>query len=151
MANGIFNVAKGQIAYYASLPLTNDALVVVLLQSTGLVSDATMRDYQTLAAVLAGNTEAAFTNYARKTLVSVAATVDYTNDWVDITAANFTYTAAGGATNNTIGKLIIGYDNDTTAGTDTNIIPVSFHDCSFTTDGTDQTITIPSPGFARAA
>jgi len=151
MANGIFNVAKGQIAYYASLPLTNDALIAVLLKSTGLVSDATMQDYQTLAAILAGNTEADFTNYARKTLSSVSATVDYTNNWVDITAANFTYTAAGGATNNAVGKLIIAYDNDTTAGTDTAIIPISYHDALFTTDGTDQTITIPSPGFARAA
>jgi len=47
--------------------------------------------------------ECTFTNYARQTLASVAVTEDDTNDWAKLAASDpSTYTAAGGATNNTI-------------------------------------------------
>jgi hypothetical protein len=157
MGNGVFNVAKGKFASYADLPLANDAMIAVLLKGT-IVADSAMQDYATLAAALAGNTEADFTTYVRKTLNSNAATVDQANNWMDVTAANLTWTAAGnsgstagsGAGNNVVGKLLICYDSDTTGGTDANIVPCTFHDCVFSTDGTDQVVTIPSPGYARA-
>lgn len=152
MANGVFNIAKGKVAYYATLPATSDALIVVLLKSTGLEADDTLNNYDDLAALLAAaNDEADFTNYTRKTLASVVVNVDDTNNWVDADAADFTYTAAGGAANNTIGKLLVCYDGDTGAGTDANIIPLTYHDCSFTTDGTDQTISLAASGFFRAS
>jgi hypothetical protein len=152
MANGVFNIAKGKVAYYATLPATSDALIVVLLKSTGLEADDTLNNYDDLAALLAAtNDEADFTNYTRKTLASVAVNVDDTNNWVDADAADFTYTAAGGAANNTIGKLLVCYDGDTGAGTDSNIIPLTYHDCSFTTDGTDQQIQLAASGFYRAS
>jgi hypothetical protein len=59
------------------------------------------------------------------------------------------YTNAGGATNNSVGKLIIAYDGDTGAGTDANLIPLTYHDMVFTTDGTTQTITVAN--FFRAS
>lgn len=151
MADGVFNLSLGKVAYYAGLPATNDALIVVLIKSSGLEADGTLRDYDTLSALLAAsNDEADFTNYTRKTLASVSVTTDDTNNRNDADAADFTYTSAGGATNNTIGKALICYDPDTTGGTDGDIIPLTFHDASFTTDGTDQNITIAAAGFYRA-
>lgn len=151
MADGVFNIAKGKVAYYATLPAASDALIVVLLKSTGLEADDTLNNHDDLAALLAStNDEADFTNYTRKTLASVAVNVDDTNNWADADAADFTYTAAGGAANNTIGKLLVCYDGDTGAGTDANIIPLTYHDCSFTTDGTDQQIQLAASGFYRA-
>jgi hypothetical protein len=152
MADGVFNAARGKIVYYAELPATNDALIVVLLKAAGLQGDDTLNNYDDLAALLAAaNDEADFTNYTRKTLASVTATVDDTNNRTDIAALTFTYTSAGGGTNNTVGKMLTCYDPDTTGGTDSSIIPLTYHDCVFTTDGTDQTITLPVAGFARAA
>lgn len=152
MADGVFNVAKGKAGYYATLPATNDALIVVLLKATGLEADDTLNNYDDLAALLAAaNDEADFTNYTRKTLASVAGTIDDTNNRLDVDAADFTYTAAGGATNNSVGKALICYDPDTTGGTDSSIIPLTYHDCVFTTDGTDQLIQLAAAGFYRAA
>jgi hypothetical protein len=151
MADGMFNVARGFVGYYAGLPAANDALIVVLIKATGLQADATLVDHDTLSAILAAsNDEADFTNYARKTLASVTNTVDDTNERRDVDAADFTYTAAGGAANNSVAKAIICYDPDTTGGTDADIIPLTHHDVVFTTDGTDQAITIPTGGFYRS-
>jgi hypothetical protein len=152
VADGVFNIAKGKAAYYATLPAANDALIVVLLKATGLEADDTLNNHDDLAALLAAaNDEADFTNYTRKTLASVTLTVDDTNNRADADVGDFTYTAAGGASNNSIGKALVCYDPDTTGGADSSIIPLTDHDCVFTTDGTDQQITIATAGFYRAA
>jgi hypothetical protein len=146
----VFNIAKGKIAQYASLPAANDALIAVLLKSAGLETDSTLKDYDTLSALLAGTSdEADATNYVRKTLTGVTVTVDDTNDRVDLDCADITWTALGGATNNTVAKLIICYDDDTTSGTDANIVPICAHSFDVTTDGTDLTATVSN--FARAS
>jgi hypothetical protein len=151
MADGVFNIAKGRAAYYATLPATNDALVLVLFK-TVLDADSALVDRTTLAAITAAsNVEADFTNYARKTLTSVTVTVDNTNDRVDVDIADQTWTAAGGTTNNTLAKLIIGYDPDTTGGTDSDIIPLTHHDFVTTTDGSDLLAQIATSGFYRAS
>jgi hypothetical protein len=143
MADGVFNIAKGRIAYYASLPAASDALIVVLLKSAGLEADDTLNNYDDLATLLAAaNDECDFTNYARKTAANVTVTVDDTNNRVDIDFDDLVYTNAGGATNNSVGKLLVCYDGDTGAGGDANIVPLSYHDMVFTTDGTTQTITV---------
>jgi hypothetical protein len=151
MADGVFNIAKGRAAYYATLPATNDALVLVLFK-TVLDADSALVDRTTLAAITgAGNVEADFTNYARKTLTSVTVTVDNTNDRVDVDIADQTWTAAGGTANNTLAKLIIGYDPDTTGGADSDIIPLTHHDFVTTTDGSDLLAQIATSGFYRAS
>jgi hypothetical protein len=43
------------------------------------------------------------------------------------------------------------YDNDTTAGTDANIVPMTKHDFTVTPDGTDITGVIATAGFGRAS
>lgn len=152
MADGVFNIAKGKAGYYATLPATNDALIVVLIKATGLEADDTLNNYDDLAALLtAANDEADFTNYARKTITSVTNTVDDTNNRLDSDFADQTWTSAGGASNNTLGKLLVCYDPDTTAGTDSTVIPLTYHDFSATTDGSDLTAVVATAGFYRAA
>lgn len=152
MADGVFNISKGKAGYYATLPAANDALIVVLIKSTGLEADDTLNNYDDLAALLAAaNDEADFTNYARKAITSVTNTVDDTNNRLDSDFADQTWTAAGGAANNTLGKLLVCYDPDTTAGTDSSIIPLTYHDFSATTDGSDLTAVVATAGFYRAA
>lgn len=160
MGNIVTNQAKGRVNEYVSRVVNNDpansALIVVLLKTTE--TDASLLDYDTLSALLTAsggtvNVEANFTNYARKTLTNadlVAPTVDDTGNeqWSDI--PNPVYTAAGGATNNSLVKMLICYDADTTAGTDANIIVLTAHDVTATTDGNDLTFNIPATGFYGA-
>lgn len=152
MADVVFNIARGKTGYYATLPAANDAFIVVLLKSSGLVADATMVDYDTLAAVLAGaSDECDFTNYARKSVTSLTPTVDDTNDRLDIDMADQTWTSAGGASNNTVGAMLICYDGDTTGGADTDIVPLVKLDFSATTDGSDLVAQFATSGFYRSS
>lgn len=154
MSDFIFNAALGKDAYYAGLPAANDALIVVLLKATGLEADSVLGDYDDLDALLAAaNDECDFTNYARKTLTSgVTVTVDDTNARVGIDyTSDLTWTSAGGATNNTIGKLLVCYDPDTTGGTDSSIIPLYAYDYSETTTGSTLIVTVNATGLARTS
>ena len=147
MADFVFNVAKGKVAYYAGLPAASDALVVIPIEASGVEADSVLRDYDTVAAILAGATNEQ-TTMGRKTLASVTATVDDANDRVDVDAADVTWTAATG---NAVSDLLIAYDPDTTGGTDADLIPLTWHDWSVTPDGSDITATIAAAGFYRAA
>jgi len=122
----------------ASLPAAADALILVPLEASGLVSDATMVDYDTLADILNGASNEQ-TTVGRKTLASITVTVDDTNDRVVIDAADVVYTAPTG---NAIGAVVICYDPDTTTGTDADLVPISKHDLAWTPDGNNFTITI---------
>lgn len=144
-SNGVFNIAKGSVAYYASLPAASDSLIAVLLKSSGLEGDTTLADYDTLSALLAGaNDEASDASYSRKALTSVTVTVDDTNDRVDLDCADITWSALAGAA---IAKLVICYDGNTGSGTDADIIPLTYHSFDVTPDGTDVTATVSN--FAR--
>ncbi|MEU6222244.1 hypothetical protein [Streptomyces sp. NPDC047042] len=145
MANIVFNIALGRLAYLAGLPATNDALIMVPIETSGIVGDSTMRDYDDLGALLGGASNEQ-TTMGRKTLASVTATVDDTNDRVNIDCADVTWTAATG---NAISAVVICYDPDTTGGTDADLIPLTKHDVTMTPDGSDFTLTITD--FARAS
>lgn len=156
MADIVFNIAKGRIAHYGSLPAANDALLVVPLQTSGLVSDATMRDYDHLDAVLAGATDEQ-TTMGRKLVTSgVTVTVDDTNDRVDIDMPDLTWTSATG---NAISAILVCYVPDTTvgdttvpnSGRDDDIIPLSKHDFVVTPNGGDIVAQIAASGFLRAS
>lgn len=158
MADGVFNIAKGRVAELYNRVDTNDgtnsALIVVLLKAAQ--ADATLEDYDEMDALLtnAGNTEAVFTNYARKTLTDTelaAFAPDDTNNRVDLDFPDQTWTSAGGAANDTLVKLIVCYDPDTTAGTDTTLVPLTHHDFAVTTDGNDLTAQLATAGFYRAS
>jgi len=138
MADFVFNIAKGKVKYYAELPAANDALVVIPLESSGLEADATLKDYDTVSALLAGTTNEQ-TTAGRKTITSVTVTPDDTNDRLDLDFADQTWTALTG---NAIGALLVAYDPDTTGGTDADLIPLTKHDWAITPDGSDVTATV---------
>lgn len=145
MGNIVFNTALGRVASLAALPAANDALVAVTLEASGLVSDATMRDYDDLATLLAGASNEQ-TTMGRKTLASVTVTVDDTLDRVAIDCADITWTAASGAA---VGALVICYDPDTTTGTDADLIPLTKHDLTLTPDGNNFSVSVAD--FYRAS
>lgn len=148
MADFVFNTVKGEFKTLAALPAANDALIVVLLEATGLEADATLKDYTDLGSLIAGTSNEQ-TNQARKTVTaSITVTVDNTNDRLDIDMPDLVYTALGG---NATGALLVCYDNDTTAGTDANIRPCTNHVFAITPDGSDVTAVIAAAGFYRAA
>ncbi|MEU3098511.1 hypothetical protein ABZ690_28095 [Streptomyces sp. NPDC006967] len=147
MADLVTNIGKGRFIYYASLPATNDALIAVVLEASGLESDDALQDYDSLSALLAGaSTEQ--TTMGRKTLTNVTVTVDDTGNEASFDADDITWTAATG---NATGKLVICYDPDTTGGTDADLIPLTLHDFAVTPDGTDITAQIDTDGLAVAS
>jgi hypothetical protein len=111
MADIVFNVAKGKVAE----KVRDDATKIGVLLLKTVESDALMKDRTTIADLLAGSTEANFTNYARKTAITATLTVDQANDRVDVDIPNQTWAAAGGATNNTLAKAVVFYDEGGTA------------------------------------
>lgn len=156
MADVVFNVAKGRGIEFHERVVNNDgansALVVCLFQV--IEADATIIDYDDLATLIAaaGNTEATFTNYARKVLTDAeltAATLDDANDRYDADMPNQVWSSAGGTVDNSLAKLIVGFDNDTTAGTDTNIIPIAAYDFVVSTNGGDLTANVNAAGYLR--
>lgn len=154
MADSVFNISKGKVNEYWDRVDGNDpansAIIAVAFNSTA--THATIRDLDTLAAIEADANTAEITNsgYARVVLTdaSVAATaVDDTNDRRDATVPAI---ALGSIVVGTaITHIAICYDPDTTAGTDSNIIPLTWHDYAITPDGS--AITIPTGVFYRAS
>lgn len=145
MSNFVFTVAAGRAVRYCDLPVGTDRLIAVLLQSSGYQGDATVRNYNTLQAVLAtANLEATFTNYARVPVTSgITITPDTTNHKNTVSIANLTWLAAGGVANNTLAKLLICYQS-TSGATDAQTIPLFNCDVSATTNGQDYKVTIAS-------
>ena len=118
-----FNIAKGKVARYADLPDASDSLILVWLKSTGLESDATLKDYDTLSAILAAaNDECDFTGYTRRTLASVVAAVNDGTDVMAVDAADPASYTNTGATQ-IAGAAIVCWDN-ASGGTDADIVPL---------------------------
>lgn len=159
MADQPFNIAKGRAIEFYNRVKANDpaasALIIVALKVAE--ADDTLNNYDDLGALIAaaGNTEADFTNYARKVLtdaeLAALPAADDTNNRFDIDLPDQTWTAAGGAANNSLVKLLVCYDADAGAGADANIIPIAHLDFVATTDGTDLTFAFNAAGFYRAA
>ena len=157
MGDFVFNVAKGRVNELHERVNNNDpansALIVVLLKTAA--ADATLIDQDDLAAILAGgSSEADFTGYARKVLTDsdiVASAVDDTNNRREADISDPTWDPAGGAANNTLAKLLICYDPDTTSGTDSTIVPLTAHDFVVTTNGGSISATVNAAGYYRAS
>ena len=143
----IFNVAKGVHAHYATLPATNDALVAVLLEATGVESDAVLKDYDTLAAVLAGASNEQ-TTMGRQTLTGVTSTVNDTTDKRIVDFDNPSWASAAGSAT---AKVVFCYDPDTTGGTDADLIPLYCDDFAVTPAGGTVTYQVDAAGIAESA
>lgn len=148
MAGFSFNVALGREVEFHNRVDGNDpansALVLVVLSSTALDIDATLKDYDTLAAILAVNDEADNVGYARIVITDAGLapyTVDDTDDSITLPLAD--QTTAAITAGDSWAKLLICYDSDTTAGTDANIVPVKAFDIR---DQTTGSYLVPSGG-----
>lgn len=155
MADLVFNVAKGRVAEFFNRVDANDpansALIVVPIDR-GAVTDPQMRDFDTLQACVDGGvTIRSATGWNRKTLTDADVAFSGADDATDsmkVTIANQTWTAV---TAGAVTDLLICYDNDTTGGTDTNIIPLTCHAFAITPDGSDVTAQINASGFYQAS
>lgn len=146
MSDGIFNISKG--AFVEMIRDSGSKTGVVLFKANE--TEADMIDHDDLAALIAaaGNTEADFTSYVRKTAITETVTVDDTNDRVDVDIPDQTWSPAGNGSNNTLTKFVSYYEN---AAADATRIPMSHHDFAFTTQGTDLTAQIAGAGLMRAS
>jgi hypothetical protein len=159
MADFVFNRAKGRVGEWYIRIDTNDpansAFIVMLLASSGIETDAVLMDLDDFAALVAGATnEATNTGYVRKTLTDADLTAfapDDTNNRVDLDIPDQTFTAVANDGTGAIGALVIGYDSDTTAGTDSAIVPATKHDFAVTPSGGDIVAVINTAGFYRAS
>jgi hypothetical protein len=155
MANMVMNIALGRVAELYNRVDTNDPAnsVLVVIAWNVSASDATIKDVDTVAALAStsGVSEVTNTGYSRKILTDadlVAFAPDDVNDRVDLDIPDQTWTGVAAGTNWT--DLAICYDNDSTSGTDANIIPLTWHDFVVTPDGSDITAQIAAAGFYRA-
>jgi hypothetical protein len=156
MADFVYNISKGRVAELYnrvdSNDPTNSALVLAVFDM-GATTDATLRDLDTLQAVIddANSTERTTNGWTRKTLTDadiVAFAADDTNDRVDLDIPDQTWTAVSSGAST---DVVICYDSDTTGGTDTNIVPLTQHDFAITPDGSDVVMQVATAGFFRAS
>jgi len=134
MSDFVFNIARGRPVELHRRVDGNDpgnsALILVVLQLTGLQSDDVLRDYDDLGAILAAaNDEPTNSGYARKTLTDSdlsAPAIDDTLNRVVLTYPSQTWTSV--AAGSTWAKILTCYDSDTTAGTDADIVPLVAQD-----------------------
>lgn len=143
MANFAFNINKGRGVELYNRVENNDpsasALILVPLSQSG--TEAQGQDLDDLAAIEADANFAERTtgSWVRKTLTDTELAAlpapDDTNNRYAVAVPQVTWTAPA-ASNNTTGLLVC-YDNDTAAGTDSAIKPITHHDFAVTTDGND--------------
>jgi hypothetical protein len=117
---------------------------LVKLQPVAADTEAEVREFDTVTdlVVTAGATKCDFTNYVDKTLTRTNWVEDETNNWADADASDVVWTAAGGATNNTIYGAYF-YDSTTDTNDTTRLlISVDFFATPITTNGGDFTYAI---------
>lgn len=156
MTDFVFNIAKGRVNEFFIRVKNNDpataALILMLLDATGIETDAVLKDKDTITDLLAGTTnEAVNGGYARITLTDAdlgAIAPDDINDWfaVTIAAQNFGAIAAG----NGLAKLVIAYDPDPATSSDATRIPMLAYDFVVTPDGTAIQFSPNANGLFRA-
>lgn len=157
MADFVFNIAAGKVAEYAERVNANDpansALVIMAFENNG-VSDATLKDLDTFADIeaSAGN-EVTNAGYARKVLdntAGITVTVTDASDKVEVDIPDQTWT--GIAAGDQWDRIIVGYDPDTTGGTDAAIVPLVALDVNpaITPNGGNIQAAINASGIFRA-
>lgn len=157
MASFVFNRAKGRFAEWAERVNANDPVnsvfVIALVAAAGVETDAVLVDKDDFATLVVGTTDfATNTGSGRKTLDQtggITVTYDDTLDRVDVDCPDQTWTALANDGTGAVSDVAFGYDSDSTAGTDANVLPLSFHDFAITPDGSDVTAQIAV--FARAS
>ena len=157
MVEQVFNIGLGRGAeLYNRVDLNDPAnavLVILILATAGLETDAVLKDKDTITDLVAGTTiEATNTGYVRKVITDteiVAFAPDDTTDSVKLVIPNQTWTGVAAGTG--WSYYIVAYDSDSTVGTDANIVPLTMHVLVATPDGSDITATIGANGFLEAS
>lgn len=129
-----FNIALGREVEFYNRVDNNDpanSVLVLMVIKTGSVNGILgLPSFDTFAAILAGGyTEVTNTNYTRKTLDQTSLTAwtpDDTNKRVDLGLGVVTWTNPAAGDNWDIG--VVGYDSDSTGGTDSGIVPITAHE-----------------------
>lgn len=159
MADFVFNIAKGKAAEYAARVNANDPEKAVfnvrMIASTGVQADSVLIDLDTFEALVAGATNFATNTGSTPKVIDqtggITVTVDDTNDRTDVDMPDQTFTALANDGTGGVSDLVIGYDSDSSAGTDANIVPITQHDFAITPDGSDVTVQFAAAGFFRAS
>jgi hypothetical protein len=128
-----FNVSLGrEVELYNRVDSndpTNSALIMMVLAGTGLEQSEVLRDKDTFSDLVSGTTnEVTNTGYSRKTLTDAdlsAYTVDDTANSITLMLPAQTFSTI--STGDSWAMAVIGYDPDTTGGTDTTVIPITAH------------------------
>lgn len=130
----MFNIARGEVG--EKIDDGGGTWRILFLEATE--ADDTLRDYDTISALLgaAGNTESAVAT--RQALANVTTAVDDTANTRVADADDVTFTPASG---NPVVKNIVYFDPDGT-DTDTQNVPVTAHALDWTPDGTQKTLQI---------
>jgi hypothetical protein len=143
-----FNIAKGAAA---QLVRDNPNSLVLMLLKANEADDA-LNDYTDVQSLLAaaGNTEADFTGYARKTGITETITIDDTANSVVIKMPKQSWAAQTRTTQNTLTKIVIAVQS-ATAG-DAGLIPLVAQDYDATTDNSNSVdIDYSVNGFYKAS
>jgi hypothetical protein len=149
-----FNIAKGRVVEFYNRVENNDpstsALIVIPMGTGGSAAEG--QDADTLAAVEALATFAEEATWGRKTLTDTELAAlpapNDTDNRYDIQIPVVTWLSVPPG-NDTTGLLIC-YDANTGAGTDSDIIPLTHHVFNVTTDGNNVVLT-PAQDFFRAS
>jgi hypothetical protein len=150
----VFNIARGRIReFYRSVDTdtpTGCRFAVVLLETTSIEADATLADYDDLAALLAGSSNEQ-TNQARHFLVDAdlaeEPAPDDTNNRFDLDLPDQSYPALG---DNAIGKVLVCF-KPASGSADSAIIPMTAHAVTITPDGNQVDLQVNAAGFWRSA
>lgn len=146
----VYNIAKYK-ALTGAMNLTTLDVRVALLKSPGSTTADTQRD----AATLSGFTtlgELVATNYVRKALAAEAVVQDNANNRAEFSGTTpVTWTALGGATNDTIGAVLV-YAHVTN---DADSWPIAYIDnggsgFNIQTNGSDFSLNINAEGLLQA-
>jgi hypothetical protein len=155
-----FNVSLGrEVELYNRVDSNdpaNSALIMMVLAASGLEDSEVLRDKTDFANLVSGTTnEVTNTGYARKTLTDTnlsAYSVDHTANSIllSIPVQTFASISAGDAW----AMAVLGFDSDTTAGTDANIIPITGHvlkiNNAYVVPNSGDIVVDLSAGFVRA-
>lgn len=146
MTDIVFNVALGKVRWYVQQAgVGNAALVAVPIENTGLVGDVTMRDYATLADLLAGASNEQ-TTLGRKTITVASDTVNNAADRWEGDFADLVWTSPAGTQ---VGAIVVCFDPNTTTGTDADLVPLTKHGWVMTPEGDSLIANVAD--FVRAA
>lgn len=147
MANWPFNIARGKVRYFCELPGAADALELIPIETTGLEADPALRDYDTVAALLAGSSNEQ-TTMGRKTITAPVVTVDDTGETATVDLPTQTYTAPGGGA---VSAWILCYVPEVGISTDAARVPLLKWDRVVTPDGiNDVEISLPSGAWTSS-